>query len=396
MRLRTLALVLVASWTGVLAAPAVADGPVVTLDDRLAAMTSDIPGFGGLYLDADGRLNVFLQDAREAAPFRAVDPGVRVHQARFTFDRLHEWRLAARAGVLATDGAVFLDIDETRNRLRIGVDRSAGPGATAAVLGALREAGVPRDAVVIEAADPIHFVATLRDQIRPVPGGVQIRFSNFLCTLGFNATRGGVEGFVTASHCTDKQGGVNPNKPTLYYQPLNQVAGEFIGTERVDPDYFRNQQGCPRGAQCRFSDSSWAEYDSASLSAGDQIARTTGVNNGSLEIDANDPSFSVTAKDASGNQLVGTVVNKVGRTTGWTQGPVSGSCVDTGVQGSNIVLLCQDFADAVVGSGDSGSNVFRLSGGNAIVVGTLWGSNAAGTLFVYSPYSAVEAELGLD
>jgi hypothetical protein len=29
-------------------------------------------------------------------------------------------------------------------------------------------------------------------------------------------------------------------------------------------------------------------------------------------------------------------------------------------------------------------------------VGILWGSNAAGTLFVYSPYSAVRSELGLD
>jgi hypothetical protein len=249
--------------------------------------------------------------------------------------------------------------------------------------------------VVIERTEPIHFVATLRDKIRPVPGGVQIRFSNFLCTLGYNATRGGIPGFVTASHCTDQQGGIR--QPTEYFQPLNQVADEFIGVERVDPDYFRNQQGCPRGAKCRFSDSSWAEYDVASLSAGDQIARTTGINNGSLTIDPNNPSFSVTSKDASGNQLVGTVVNKVGRTTGWSQGPVSASCVDTGVQGSNIVLLCQDFVDAGVAGGDSGSNVFRVTGsGTVSVVGSLWGGNAAGTLFVYSPYSAVKAELGLD
>jgi hypothetical protein len=90
-------------------------------------------------------------------------------------------------------------------------------------------------------------------------------------------------------------------------------------------------------------------------------------------------------------------VNKVGRTTGWTQGQVSGSCVDTGVSGSNIVLLCQDFADAGVGGGDSGSNVFVQTGGdNVTLVGILWGSNAAGTLFVYSPYSAVRSELGLD
>lgn len=395
MKLRLLLLTLLLAIVVVTSSPAVAAGPVVTLDDRLAALEADVPGFGGLYLDEEGRLNVFLQDAREADVFRAMAPDVQVHQAQFSFARLQEWRLAARAGVLGQVGAVFLDVDETRNRIRIGVDRSQAPAASAKVLAALSAAGVPREAVVIEPADPIHFVATLRDQIRPVPGGVQIRYSNFVCTLGYNASRGGVAGFVTASHCTERQGGVR--NPTLYYQPLNQVASEFIGTERVDPNYFRNQQGCPKGAKCRFSDSSWAEYDTASLSAGDEIARTTGVNNGSLTIDAGNPSFSVTSKDTSGNQLVGTIVNKVGRTTGWSQGAVSASCVDTGVQGSNIVLLCQDFVNAAVGGGDSGSNVFRISGGSsASVVGSLWGGNAAGTLFVYSPYSAVKAELGLD
>jgi len=394
MKARILVLALLVAFAGALAASAA--GPVVTIDDRLAAMNKDIPGFGGLYLDADGHLNVFLKDTSQAALFQAMDPDAKIHPAKFTFARLQDWRLAVRSSVLSKKGVIYLDVDETQNKLRVGVDRSLGPAATVAALTALRDAGVPSDAAVIVPADPIQFVATLQDKIRPVPGGVQIRFSNFLCSVGYNASRGGVAGFVTASHCTDKQGGVGRN-PTLYYQPLNQVADEFIGTERVDPDYFRNQQGCPKGNKCRFSDSSWAEYDSPSLSAGDQIARTTGPNNGSLTIDANNPAFSVTSKDASGNQLVGTVVNKVGRTTGWSQGAVSGSCVDTGVSGSNIVLLCQDFVDAAVGGGDSGSNVFRITGSNsASVVGSLWGGNSAGTLFVYSPYSAVKAELGLD
>lgn len=396
MKLRILALALLVAFAGVLAAPLAAAGPVVTIDDRLAAMNTDIPGFGGLFIDKDGHLNVFLKDVREAAPFQAIDPDVKLHQAQYDFAQLHEWRLAARAGVLGKEGAVFLDVDETQNRVRVGMDRAAGPAAVLGVLKSLDRAGVPREAVVIERTDPIYFMATLQDKIRPVPGGVQIRFSNFLCSVGYNATRGGVAGFVTASHCTDKQGGVG-HSPTLYYQPLNQVADEFIGTEQVDPTYFRNQQGCPKGAKCRFSDSSWAVYDSPSLSAGDQIARTTGANNGSLTIDSGTPAFNVTSKDASGNQLVGTIVNKVGRTTGWTQGAVSGSCVDTGVSGSNIVLLCQDFVDAGVGGGDSGSNVFRITGSNSVsVVGSLWGGNSAGTLFVYSPYSAVKAELGLD
>jgi hypothetical protein len=88
---------------------------------------------------------------------------------------------------------------------------------------------------------------------------------------------------------------------------------------------------------------------------------------------------------------VGQTVNKVGRTTGWTQGRVSNTCVNTGVQGSNIVQLCQTFVAAGVGSGDSGSPVF--SGTSSVtLVGILWGGS--GNQFVYSPISNIEQELG--
>ena len=92
--------------------------------------------------------------------------------------------------------------------------------------------------------------------------------------------------------------------------------------------------------------------------------------------------------------MVGDVANKIGRTTGWTQGTVSATCVNTGVSGTNIVQLCQTFVDAGVGAGDSGSDVFGLSGGQATLLGGLWGGNSAGTLFVYSPISNIERELG--
>lgn len=397
MRQRLLALALVAACAGGVATQAAAAERFVGMDERFAALTAEVPGFGGLYIDEEGRLNVFLQDLGQAPQFQAMDPDARFHRARFDFGQLQDWRMAARPVVLNREGVVFLDIDETRNRLRIGVDRAAPAATIRGLARTLREAGVPRQAVIFERTDPIYFLETLRDKVRPVPGAMQLRFSQFLCTLGFNALREGLSGFVTNSHCTDQQGRVNQRRPTLYYQPLEQVEDQFIGTERVDPAYFRNQSGCPRGARCRFSDSAWAEYDFAGLSAGDEIARTTGVNDGSIDIDLDNPRFDITVKDDSGNQTVGTTVNKIGRTTGWTQGPVSGSCIDTGVAGSNFFLLCQDFVDAGVGGGDSGSNVFRQTGGDDVtLVGILWGGNSEGTLFVYSPYSAVKSELGLD
>ena len=111
-------------------------------------------------------------------------------------------------------------------------------------------------------------------------------------------------------------------------------------------------------------------------------------------------SFTVTGQDnTTTNFGIGTQVNKVGRTTGWTQGNVTNTCVDTNVSGSNIAQLCQTFVSApggavVVQGGDSGSGVFRLSGSNATIVGILWGGNSSGTQYVFSPFKQVRDELG--
>src|SRR5262249_7801342 len=151
--------------------------------------------------------------------------------------------------------------------------------------------------------------------------------------------------FVTASHCSDKQSVV---EGTEYFQPLESVAGSFIGTEVEDPPLFRGD-ACPTGRRCRFSDALRAAYaNGVSFSLG-TIARTTGPNNGSLTIDG---SFDINKEASSTTFVVGDIANKVGRTTGWTQGEITATCVDTDVFGSNITELCQTFVHAGVGGGD--------------------------------------------
>jgi streptogrisin C len=282
-------------------------------------------------------------------------------------------------------GVVFTDADETTGRLVVGVADRDVEGLIRARLAVL---GVPSASVDVIETEPIVQVATLRDKVRPVVAGLQIRFSGFLCSLGFNAIRDGVAGFVTASHCSDSQGSVDG---TQYYQPLNQVASEFIGTEIADPAYRRRIAGCPRGRVCRYSDANFSDgADNVNFDLGG-IAKTTGPNNGSLEIAG---AFSITGEGAA---AVGQTANKVGRTTGWTQGTVTRTCVNTGVSGSNIVLLCQDFVEngsaQIVAGGDSGSPVFRGTS-SVTLLGNLWGGNSSGTLFVYSPIANIERELG--
>jgi hypothetical protein len=126
------------------------------------------------------------------------------------------------------------------------------------------------------------------------------------------------------------------------------------------------------------------------------IAKTSGPNNGSLTVTG---AFTISSQDNTTTRFaIGTTVNKVGRTTGWTQGNVTATCVNTNVSGTNITQLCQTFVQnpggaVVVGAGDSGSNVFTGTS-NVQLVGILWGGNSNGTLFVFSPLKQIRDELG--
>jgi hypothetical protein len=288
-------------------------------------------------------------------------------------------------GLFEVAGVVFTDADETTGRLVVGVlDR----GVEGLIRARLPQLGVASQFVDVVETEPIFAVTTLRDKQRPVIAGVQIRFSQFVCSLGYPAQRDGVLGFVTASHCSDSQGAVDE---TSYYQPLNQVADEFIGTEIADPAYLRTLNGCPRGRKCRYSDANFSQGSPTVAFSLGRIAKTTGANNGSLEIAGE---FTISGEATA---TVGSTANKVGRTTGWTQGTVTRTCTDTGVSGSNIVLLCQDFVESsiqLVAGGDSGSPVFRVNGSSsATLLGNLWGGNSSGTLFVYSRVGNVKQEL---
>jgi hypothetical protein len=295
-------------------------------------------------------------------------------QAARAFDR-------ASAEVLALPGTVFADYDERIGRLVFGVERAeAIPG----IRTALSRLGLASSTYDVQVTEPIVQMATLRDKVDPKVGGLQIHFGSFLCTLGFNATDAGEASFITNSHCTNTQGGV---EGTVYNQPTRTIAPTAIATEVEDPTYFKGGV-CPRGKKCRWSDASRARYHSGVTFTLGGIAKTTGANNGSLTIDG---SFSISGK---GSAAVGTAVNKVGRTTGWTRAAVTRTCVNTGVSGSQIVQLCQSWVEAghtVVGSGDSGSQVFT---DNGTLVGLLWGGNSSGTTFIFSPLSGVEQEIG--
>jgi hypothetical protein len=359
----------------------------------LSALVRTIPGFGGLFID-QGVPTVYLTDLRQSGLAERLlgdfarghgATGIRVAPARFAYRDLDRWFQDVSYEAFAQGRVVFVDLDEANNRVLVGVERGS---SHANMLALAKRLGVPVEAVSVTDAEPIRLAASLQDQVRPVVAGLQINFPGFLCSIGFNAVSGGQNSFITASHCTTTQGGV---EGTQYWQSLSSQPNSFIGTEVADPPYVRGTKhsACPRSRRCRLSDAARAAYAAGVPFTLGGVARTSGPNNGSLDIAG---TFAVVAE---GGEVVGSTANKVGRTTGWTRGTITNVCVNTGVSGSNIVQLCQNFVSAGVGGGDSGSDVFMdLGGGNVSLLGVLWGGNGTGTQFVYSPIANVVQELG--
>lgn len=377
-------------------------GTVGSVEDEFAALSQQIPGFGGFAFDAGGNMIVHLKDPAQEAVARQVlgsylnrwsgNPrsqsatrSIIVRTAQFDFSQLSGWRGQLRPAVLGVAGVASLDIDEGRNRVVIGVTDLALRDQISAIVTSL---GIPAEAVIIEQREAARFAVTLRDYVRPPVGGLQLQYGSYNCTLGFNATRGTDRGFATNSHCTNTQGGV---ESTTYYQPSTSYSA--IATEIADPGYWTGN-GCPAGRRCRRSDSSFARYNSSTSSTLGEIARTTSyasTSAGSITIDGTNPRFYINAEQSFPYQ--GDLLEKVGRTTGWTYGSVSSTCVDVPVSGSDITLLCQDYFAAYAQGGDSGSPVFYWDGGTgARLYGLLWGITSSGSYF--SAMSNIEGELG--
>jgi hypothetical protein len=352
-----------------------------------------VPSFGGMYIDDYGRPTVYLADLSDASRARRVlsafardngrdEDDIQFLQANFRLGQLNHWYDETWPKVMEQAGTVFSDVDESSNKMLFGVER---PGLATAVNAIMRAHGVPAEAYEVRVVEPIANAATLRDVVNPKVGGLQIHFSSYLCTLGFNVTANNRASFITNSHCTATQGGV---ENTLYYQPTSTASSTVIAQEVADPGYVKGQPaGCPRNKRCRYSDSSRAEYRSGISFDLGGIAATSGSN---LTITG---THNITAEaDANRTPVaVGATVSKTGRTTGTSTGQVTNTCVNTSVQGSNIMQLCQTFVAAAVGSGDSGSPVYSGSG-NVTLVGILWGGGT--NTFAFSPLRSIKDELG--
>lgn len=359
-------------------------------DDELTAREyADAPWFGGRYYqDNQEYVHVVGADRRVAA--RRRFPAATLLPATFTFAQLLTWRNLAIAA-MEDDMITMVDLDERVNRIHVGILPDAPDGTYKLVEQGLLARGLPEGSFVLGPWERPVPMADLRNRILPVSGATQISSGNIFnywnCTLGFNAEFQGVKGFVTNSHCTQ---GYFVNNFNDYTQ------GDFIlhpdmATEHSDPAAFSGG-ACPSGKICRYSDSIFARvWDQNSVSP--NIMLTTGFWSITLAPQPNDHA-PVQFYDTAGIVL-GNWYNKTGRTTGWTAGFATNTCVSVSPSTrTDIVFLCQAYVAGGVDSGDSGSPVWRgEANGKVSLHGILWGGG--GGSFVFSPMTGIRASTDL-
>ena len=425
-----------------------------TLDDLFEAVARRVPEFGGMFLGHDGTtLRVYLTDVRPetvdaaeeaiAAVFDAAvvpEEGIKAQKGRYGFSDLRRWYFAMADPILSIGGVAYLDIDEARNQVRVGVETGT---IQREIMEQLQELGIPRPAVFVDITEPVTHAHTVPSPFPPLHT-VQSPFSprqggyiltRLLCnqtgigitggTLGFNAFAlsfsGNIRGFVTNSHNTAAWWKVDTAAGfpvAQFYQAPGYYPSELVGQETTDYAGFQGFP-CPATKICRYSDSAFVAYNPSVTSAHAMIARTTGLTTSisspvltiSHTISLNDvgPGRYGIAASPSQPYLVGLTLNKVGRTTGWTQGTITqtnvtmpvpipfvavvcpGNKLDATLPPSGATYLSQYVVshpvNDVVDGGDSGSPVFRISNAAAKHVelyGILWGRIGYKD-FVFSP-----------
>lgn len=362
-------------------------------------MNKSYPGFAGYYYNAEGQLVLKMKPSQQkGAPASAevmekqiknmsqndvhlqASPSVIIETAKYSFSELNDLYKEYAKDIWNVEGVTFTDIDERQNKLVIGTDSE---NAEAEVKAQLDELFIQYDDLISFERSEVATMATLRDAQTRKRAGLQIGYNGsngggFVCTLGMTVRINGVKGMLTASHC-DATGtiGINETTGTNYGQP-NPSSG-LIATESIDPS------GSPRR-----SDALFAPYSAGVRAPIGRIAKTVGgPNSGSLDRDGT--YLTVTGK---ADAVVGQAIQKIGRTTGWTSGTVTRTCVDLNFGSTVGTTSCQTASNAGSDSGDSGSGVFIRNGENATFVGILSGGiNSTGEM-VFSPVSNIEADLG--
>jgi hypothetical protein len=377
-------------------------------DELEAAIADRVPGYAGVVHRDNGVTLVRMtpssgmvtrgsaasaardSNSAGAALVRSLGADATIGPALWDSRQLLTYKKAAFAKA-SMNGVLSTWIDREANRVEVVYNNTLDAEGIKTLTASLEAAGVPQAAMVMRPGEPmqarVQVGASLQNQRVPVAGGAQFQFNTtrggFNCTVGVPARLGGVLGFVTASHCSERV--YSPSAATQTFAPT--LSSTFLGSERVDPVGF----GCPLPDTlgCRESDAMFVP-----AAAGDntvEFGRIMVTNTGSLTVTG-----SVGVAGVTNYPAVGTRVTKTGRTTGTRSGRVARVCVDTlvGAGYGTYGALCSVEVDRASFSagGDSGSSIWINTASGASVTGILSYGNSTSTGF--SPWGGVVKELG--
>lgn len=406
---------------GVAHADGIARTSIVPTEGRreeayLADIERSAPGFGGYFADKTGVLHVWVKSTDQAAAattavraqfssgrmLGSADriPSVVVERGKFAFSQLSSWResifdYAVQSG---NSGIRALDVDEARNRIRVDVE-----GSIFQVQKAIAGLGVDTTALIFEVFSPMKEAsrstpANINSVASPLVGGVGIFWSSGtdagLCTTGFLARYNGVAHFVTAAHCTGMKyalDGASIRQPAYFDSPI-------VGTEISDPPGYTCGIYICRGSDAALFSLASGVTGEVGLLARTQVRNGGGATGASTTIawDQANPYWIVDAVEQD-NLYVGAPVDKVGLTSGWTWGLITGTCVDYLPSGGAPVkqVRCVYQADVKIEGGDSGGPVFYVHAegdSRVTLAGTvigIWNGQMA-----FSKYWRIASDLG--
>ncbi len=320
-------------------------------------IANEVPSFCGFWFNEQDQIVVAVTDLADFERVAGLIPrylgahqptGYVAMQVDRSFADLARFRAALRGPALGRRGVVSLGVKESANRVEVGITDA---GVESTVRGLARGLGIPDEALAVaQVPEPRAATHTLKNQhpSGAIEGGWEIGSPAGTCTLGFPAVRisDGSYVFVTNSHCTPIQHGLDGGAIT---QPWG---GPTVGWEIKDPPAW----SCG-GTLCRNADAALISAVQPVQFA--RIARTvervfTDISGGDLSINHLNPTFTISSR--LNFVWENEVIEKVGKTTGWSSGSVEDTCTDFNIEG--WTRLCSDRVDFAIDLGDSGSPVF--------------------------------------
>jgi hypothetical protein len=215
---------------------------------------------------------------------------------------------------------------------------------------------------------------------------------------------------VTASHCSNNIFAQDDAPWNFFYQP---VGGARIGYEVMDRGPFGgtvNYNGrswwCAPNS-CRFSDAQVSLYDDTVQSNQGWVSRpeTFSIGGaGPVTISDAFPQWDIINKMPLEAMTAGMWVDKIGRTSGWTRGQISHTCVDESFNYpppiGTIWFLCQWRAGYFRMGDDSGGPVLFISNQDPAIITSvhLLGIHVGGSApnqGIFSPVLNIEKDFQL-